>query len=141
MWKPVAIAAFSVFAMVSQSSVNIAAISPDSPLAANRSWLFAVAADNVTLLRQSVEEESPWRPLPPLREVKRVTGLTATEDSLYIADAASHRILKMDLKSYETSTYAELGPSITPMDLAYTNTNTLFVSDMLRPDVYAWSSE
>jgi subtilase family protein len=120
-----------------QSGEPAVRLSPTSPLAANRLWVFAVAADGVTVVRQSLSDEGSWRPLPPVRGGTRITGLAATDETLYVADAAQHRIMSINLATGEAASFAALPPSYEPTDLAYTN--QLFFADASRSDVYRWS--
>lgn len=119
----------------SSSLGGVVPLARDSPLATNRMWLFAVAADGKTILRQSLADEGPWRIVPTLPGVTRVTGLTATEDTLFVADGPGHRILSVDLASNKVGTYAVLPPTFEPADLAYTG--SLFFADRRQPNVYA----
>ncbi len=114
-------------------------VSPSSPLAANHLWLFALASDDVTVLRQSLADDGPWRPMPGVSGVTRVTGLAATDKILYIADGPQHVIVGVDLVSGAVSPYAKLPEAYVPGNMAFAD--ALYFSDAVTARIYRLTRE
>jgi hypothetical protein len=125
--------------LASRAAVEGYGLSPTSPLVANRTSLFAVAANASTILRRDVSGFGAWNPLPGFEAAAPVMGLAATDEALYVAVPSKHAILKHHLLTNTTSMYAVLPDRFSPADLAFAD--TLYFSDATSTGIYRLSAD
>lgn len=113
-------------------------LSPVSPLAPNKKWLFAVASDGATLVRQPLNGPGPWEPVK-LEPPAQVTGLAATDTKLYVSSVRPSQIRAIDLLSGESSVEVELDTRFAIGDLTFAD--GLYFSDHESSDIFQVSGK
>jgi hypothetical protein len=103
-------------------------LSVDSPLAASRDRLYAVASDGHSLVSRSISESKHWSAVRNAPALKSIGGLVSDSENLFISDPYSGVVYKLPLSGGAPSLIT-LGKDINqPGELA-TSAGFLFVAD------------
>lgn len=109
-------------------------LAADSPLAVDGGVLFAVGADEQTLLSRRLSPAGAWTPFSLNRTFGRVSGLTAAGGKLYVSDSAEGAVHRIDIASRSVEELHRGAPLISPADLAVAG--DVFVADTASGTVY-----
>jgi subtilisin family serine protease len=105
-------------------------IAPGSPLLADDSSVFAIAADRQTILVRPADLVKPWEPLPTARRFGHIEGLAREDAALYVLDGEGPSVFRLDRASGAIDLVHQGAPLQHPNDIVVSK--DVFVADGSR---------